>query len=97
VTGLSNPYLRALIVNAGLFLAVFLRMMQDLGSKWTPRHSLTISLVTVVSFMTTILVGTLARRSATPWSWLKIIFASMGCGLVLLLLLVLVQKTSLLG
>ena len=88
----SNSYVRALLVNVVFFLAVWLRLMQTFGTHWTPRHTMGISLVATIGCINTLILGTWARRSSSPWSWLKLISLSMACGVAIACLMLVVSK-----
>src|SRR5947199_2645861 len=79
---LANPYLRALLVNLVLFVAACLRLLQQMGTKWTPRHTLAAYTLAAVCLLSTAVIGTLSRRSPERWSWLKVMMLSIACGLI---------------
>ena len=89
---LTNPYLRALIANLVLFGAAAVRLLQQMGTKWTPRHAFAAYGLGIVCVLTTMIVGTLSYRSKERWSWLKVMMASIACGLMTMFLILLFQK-----
>jgi hypothetical protein len=89
---MQNPYVRALLANLILFGAAALRLLQQIGTKWTPRHTVASYTLGIVCLVSAAVVGTLARRSAQRWSWIKTIMASIACGIGTMILILVFQK-----
>ena len=90
---LSNSYVRASIVNLMIFLAAGFRYFQKYGGVRDSRHiSLVLLIDGTATLVTTLLVGTISRRSAKPWPWLKVSLVSFGCWLAVVCVMALTQK-----
>ena len=89
-----NPYVRALIVNLVLVGVAALRILQQMGTKWTSRHTAAAYALGTVWVISTAVIGTLSRKAAERWSWLKVMMTSIACGLVTMVLILLFQKLA---
>jgi hypothetical protein len=92
---LKNSYVRAAIVSIGILVLVASRMPKHYGKDWASRHALIVfCFLTFALCISTALIGTFARKSEQPWSWLKLIAMSFGCWLAVLYLIVLAQNLT---
>jgi hypothetical protein len=93
---LSNSYFRALVFSLGMFAAVFLRLFPENQAPGDPRRTrLLLLILAVASTVSTLLVGTFAKRGEKPWPWLTTGFASLGCWIVVAYAMLLAQKAFL--
>ena len=89
---LANSYLRSLIVNLILLGAVALRLLQQIGTKWTDQHTVAAYALGMVCLISTAVVGTISRRNPGRWFLLKVIMASIGCSFATMVLFIIFQK-----
>ncbi len=76
----------------GMAIAVFWRLFPE--NAGDPRRIvLLLSLVGVAGLVSTLLVGTFSGRGGKPWSWLATGFASLGCWLLVMVAMLVLQKT----
>jgi hypothetical protein len=89
----SNSYVRAFIVCVFFFIAVVVWMFQEYGPEWSSHHLLLIvSILGFALMITSVLVGTFSHRSEKPWPWWKVGLSSLGCGLLVLYLMLFIQE-----
>jgi hypothetical protein len=88
----SNPYFRALVFSIGMAIAVCWRLLPENDGD-SRRTVLELSLLGVAGLVSTLLVGTFSSRGKKAWSWPTTGFASLGCWLVVLYAIFLLQKT----
>lgn len=88
---LSNPYVRSGIASVVLFIVAGIRMLQKYPQPWNAKHGFMILMMGFACMLTVVIVGTFARKSQTPWPWLKVGVATLGCWFLVLCLMFLTQ------
>jgi hypothetical protein len=88
----SNPYFRAVIFSIAMAIAVFWRLFPENAGD-SRRVVLLLSLLGGAGLVSTLLVGTFSRRGEKAWSWPTTGLASLGCWLVVLYAILLLQRT----
>ena len=92
---ISNSYVRAAIVAGIMFVLVLFRLVQMRGGNWASQHrSLIILVLGFSTAITAVIVGTISRKSKSPWPWLLIGGATLGCGLLVMYAMLFMQKLS---
>lgn len=95
LVNLSNSYVRASIAAGIMFILVILRLLQIRRGNWASRHtSLIILVLGFAMAITAVMVGTISRKSEKPWSWLLVGVATLGCGLAVMYVMLLMQRLS---
>lgn len=90
---LSNSYVRAGSAAGTMFILVSCRIVQTRGGDWASRHTTLIVLILGFAMaITAAIVGTLSRKGEKSWPWLLIGAATLGCGLAVAYLMLLLQK-----
>ncbi len=87
----ASPYFRALVFSIGMAIAVFWRLFPENAGD-SRRVTLVLSLLGVAGLVSTLIVGTFSKRGEKVWSWPVTGLASLGCWLVVLYAILLLQK-----
>jgi len=77
-----NSYLRALIANSVIFIALVLKTFSRYQGPWSKHLVFLVVMEGFAVFVTTFLVGTFSSKSEKPWPWWRVGFVSLGCLLV---------------
>jgi len=85
----SNSYIRALIANLVVYVAMVSWTFYQYGGSWGRYHVVVLFVGGFAGLIVTFLIGTFTRRSVKPWPFWILGSASLGCWLAILFVMLL--------